>query len=182
MPFKIKNLAQSRRDPNKRGHNNPTVRRASARMRIGQRRLRIGKSIVISDDTYAANKSQIDTYVDQKLISLLAIGDVAAEAFEVQQPQLHAPSPEPPAPSPDEGSPEASGVVEISTDGPDESEVGAVILDMASTEPEEEKAEEPEVEKKPELKKKATSKKESSEEPEKAPSKRASRRRKKKDD
>jgi len=168
MPYKVTNLVNSRRDPNKRnrGRRGPDIRRAAVRFKIGGRRLQIGKSIIINDSFYAAHKSVIDTYALEGLIALQATGGTAEVESQIP---LHAPSPEPPVPtSPPEDSKDTGGpiVIEMAPES-DESDEGAVILEAAPEEAPEEAPEKP-------AKKKASSKK--TEEKKEEPKKRSSRR------
>ncbi len=100
MPYKITNLASTRRDPHKRGRTTSRVKRNSARMRIGVRKIGPAETITINDSVYASNKTKIDELLANKLISLTAIGAAKAAQSKVEAAQIpiYAPSPEPPPP------------------------------------------------------------------------------------
>ena len=178
MPYKIKNLTHTRRDPNRGGRKSPEVRRASARLIIGKRRVKIGKSILISDNFYAANKKMIDNYADKGIIELLAMGDTAK--VESSQIPLHAPAPEPPVPptTKTEDSAESQGpiVIDMAGDSSEESDGGAVIVEAQPEEPKVEAEPEPTPEPVKKASSKKTAKKEPAEKKEDAPKKRSSRR------
>ena len=85
MPYIVKSLAYSRRDQNGlRIRLSAASKKLILRMRIGGKRLPAGKSISISDVVYADNKSIIDQYVADGLISLEVINNDLGKAEELK--------------------------------------------------------------------------------------------------
>jgi hypothetical protein len=166
MPYMIKPLAGTRRDPNaRRRHLRPeAVRRAFSRLRIGARALKKGRGITISDAVYEQHKEQINKLAEAGIVSLLLLGNK-----EPVREQLHAPAPmppeAPPAPEAKEEEP-ARGVVEIDMNASDDS---AIVIEAPSAEADtappveamsvEEPVEEPKAAKKATTKKRSTRKK-----------------------
>jgi len=118
MPYRVTNLAYTRRDPNKRGTKNPFIN--SGRVMIGKKRMKDGGTSIISDSVYSSYESVINRYIQAGIIKVEQLGG----SLE----QLHAPSPTPPAP-PEPTVENKSDVVEINIIG-DEPKEDTITIQM----------------------------------------------------
>lgn len=130
MSYKLTNLSGTRRDPNKRGHKSPLVRRAAGGLRIGHRPLKAGATISIDESDYQANKDHIDAHIAAGVIKLEAMGEAAERA----EARVHAPSPTPPEPPPTKVEISPASSSEESEEGSVFSKMKSTILNMASSE------------------------------------------------
>jgi hypothetical protein len=142
MPYVIKNLVSTRRDPNHRPnrggrHKTPGIRRAYARLTIGNRSVKVGKQISISDTIYEKFKTKIDALAKSGIIALTKTGS-AKTAWEPEP--LYAPAPPAPEPTPPPAEEKAEepkrGVVEIDMAPEPEPEPEPEVIEAAA-EPEE---------------------------------------------
>ena len=170
MPYKVKNLMFSRRDPTRSGrpgHRSLDLKRGVV---IGTRRVKVGRYLILSDEEYKSNQLAITSYMEAGAVEVTKL-------YETAQQQIHAPSPMPPAPpEPEKVEKKAPPVIEIELMGDDApAEDSVVIMDMNEEASEPVKKAAP----KAEPKKKAAAKKaepKAKEAPEKKPAKRARRR------
>ena len=173
MPYIIKSLVGTRRDPNRRGHRSPLVQRASARLHIGKRSIKAGKSCSISDTVFEKNKTQLEALAKAGVIELRKVGS----STNWQPEQIHAPKEEAVVEAAPVEAPVEEAVVE-------EAPVEEAAVAEEEAAPEEAPAEEEPVAEEPPKKEKPAPKKAEKVSEEKAPAKkrRQSRRRKKAED
>jgi hypothetical protein len=148
---------------------------------IGNRTIKRGKQISVSDDVYDQFKTKIDALAESGIIALTKTGHTK-DGWK--QEQLHAPAPpahapEPPAPEVKEEEP-TRGVIEIDMSPADEPVEEPVVVAAPEPEPEEPKAEEPAPNKR--ASKKVLAKEDKTEEAPAEKPKRRGRRKSKKDD
>ena len=74
MPYLVKSLVGTRRDKNSRGRLGVSTRRAYARLKVGPRTLKPGKTISISDAVFGKFQERLEALAKTGIISLRAIG------------------------------------------------------------------------------------------------------------
>lgn len=144
MPYAIRSLFTTRKDPHRRGHKDPFI--ARGRVQLGSKRLKGGQRIFVTDEWYEAHKTHIEKY--------LAVGAISVSPINGGSSKKGAPgNAAPAAEAPKEAAPKAAPVEKA------EEPAAEPVKEAAPEEPKAEaKAEEP-AEEKPAPAKKPAAKK-----------------------
>jgi hypothetical protein len=79
MPYLLKSLVGTRRDPNRRNRLDPAMRRAQSRLLVAGKHLKSPRPVLLSDAVYAANRDNIQRLADNGIIEVTRLGKAAPE-------------------------------------------------------------------------------------------------------
>lgn len=85
MTYRIRSLFETRNDPHRRGHKDRRI--ASGRIQIGNKRVKSGQRVYVSNEFFAENKERINLYLETGAIEVTDLNPPKAKSVVKKAPE-----------------------------------------------------------------------------------------------